>query len=95
DDIGLGGAGEDTVFMLQGESTDPARVTDYTAAEDALIYVYEGAEEPEIEITDNGDGTYDILADGAVLAVVRSDATLTADMITLYSTGSDAADSAA
>ena len=93
-DIVETGDGEDTVYLLGGETADPAQVMDFSGAQDALVYVYEptGDDDPEVEVSDNGDSTYDVAIDGQTIAVVRSDTAITADDVTLYALGgSDAA----
>lgn len=87
------GEGADTVFLIGGETVDPTQVTDFTTAEDALFYVYEptGEEDPEVDVTDNGDDTYSVQIDGQIVAVVRSDGPIAAEDITLYALGGGAA----
>ena len=87
-DTGTGGAGADDFVLLDGEAADLALILDYDAQEDALIYVYdEGEPEPMISVTDNGDGTHTIEADGAAVAVVTA-SSLSVSNIMLVERGS-------
>ena len=74
-------------FLRCGEQADPARILTFDAAEDSLITVYEaGTRAPVISVTDNGDGTHMVAADGVPVARVAA-ATLSPDDIALYEQG--------
>lgn len=72
-----GGTGED-VFAAYAEAGAPADaeavlVNDFDAEDDSLAVVYDsGVTAPVITVTDNGEGVFTVLADGAPVAVVAS-----------------------
>lgn len=89
-DTATGGEGADDFFLLGGTAADPAVVMDFDGAEDTLVYVHEaGTPEPALTLTDNGDGTQSLEADGEVVAMLAATG-LSAEDILFYERGSDA-----
>jgi hypothetical protein len=87
-DTATGGDGMDDFFLLDGDAVDPATITDFDLAQDALIYVYDaGTTPPMLELTDNGDGTQTLSADNAAVAVLAASG-LTVNDVVLFERGS-------
>lgn len=77
-----GGTGEDLFVLLDSAGVDPATITDYDAAEDALVVQYEnGQPEPMLDLTENEDGTQTLTADGVVIAVLNASSLSTSDIL--------------
>ena len=88
-DMATGGPGDDLFYLLGGIAADPAQVMDFDGAEDRLIYVHdEGTPEPALSLTDNGDSTQTLVADGETVAVLAATG-LTAEDILFYERGSE------
>ena len=89
-DSALGGDGEDLFYLLGGVYVDPAQLMDFDAADDTLTYVHDaGTPQPTLALTDNGDGTQTLTADGNPVAVLNTAAGLALGDIAFYERGSD------
>jgi len=84
-DQATGGDGNDLFMAYDSGGTEAMIVNDYDAEDDGLAVIYDaGGEEPVISVTDNGEGVYTVLADGAPVAVVAStEAAITATDVML------------
>lgn len=81
-DTMTGGEGQDLFVLLDSAGVDPATITDYDAAEDALVVQYEnGQPEPMLELTENEDGTQTLSADGVAIAVLNASSLSTSDIL--------------
>lgn len=90
-DQATGGDGADTFMAYNGGGAEAMIVNDYDAEDDSLAVIFEaGAAEPVITVTDDGDGVYTVLADGAPVAVVASsDTAITAADVLLVERAAD------
>lgn len=82
EDSAEGGEDADTFALLDGEAADPARIMDFDAAEDALVYIHDAdTPAPELELTENEDGTHSLNADGEVVALLSASALRVEDVV--------------
>lgn len=80
-DTMTGGTGADLFVLLDGAGVDPASITDYDPDEDALVCQYDGSQpEPALELTDNGDGTQTLTADGIAIALLNASSLSVSDI---------------
>ncbi|MFC3616623.1 calcium-binding protein [Lutimaribacter marinistellae] len=87
-DQATGGEGADE-FVLLGNGTEVVMINDYDDGEDALVYVYDaGEDEPVLDLTDNGDGTQTLTANGEPAAVVAA-ASVSLDNVMLVQRGTE------
>jgi hypothetical protein len=82
-DYATGGDGGDE-FVLSGWSAGGpvAQIADFDPAKDRLVVVFDGAAQPDAEVTVEAaeDGARSILVDGSVVAVVKGGAFTAADV---------------
>ena len=79
------GSGADTV-VLGDWITSPTDVQDFDPAEDSLMVVFnDDGTEPDVTLTDDGQGTFSLMVDGQQVATLGGADGLALDQITLIS----------